>query len=181
LAVGALASALTIILYPYQGEADDNRQRHISAAPEADDAFGIHDFLRYHNRHVHAAASRNHNRKALHNDRPKPPPTSTEIYPSGSNRAIGHSILLHSGGDEAQWNCLNALWTRESDWKTYANNPSSGAYGIPQALPGYKMASKGGDWRSNPITQIRWGISYIASKYGTACNALSHSDNYGYY
>jgi len=90
-------------------------------------------------------------------------------------------MVLRQGWSESQWGCLNTLWTRESGWNTYATNSSSGAYGIPQALPGYKMASAGSDWRSNPITQIRWGIGYIASKYGSPCNALSHSNSYGYY
>jgi hypothetical protein len=89
--------------------------------------------------------------------------------------------VLRQGWSEGQWSCLDSLWTRESRWSTYATNGSSGAYGIPQALPAYKMASAGSDWRSNPITQIRWGISYIASKYGTPCTALSHSDATGYY
>jgi hypothetical protein len=60
-------------------------------------------------------------------------------------------------------------------------NPSSGAYGIPQALPGGKMASAGGDWRTNPATQIRWGLSYIASTYGTPCGAWAHSQSHGWY
>ena len=72
-----------------------------------------------------------------------------------------------------QFSCLDALWQHESDWDPSAENPSSGAYGIAQALPAAKMASVGHDWKSNPITQVRWGLGYIATRYGSACNAWS--------
>ena len=107
--------------------------------------------------------------------------TSYRASLSGSPQTVAHALVLREGWGEGGWSCLDSLWTRESNWNTYAVNRSSGAYGIPQALPGWKMASIGSDWRSNPITQIRWGISYIASKYGTPCVALSHSNAYGYY
>jgi hypothetical protein len=100
---------------------------------------------------------------------------------TGSPQTVAHALVLRQGWSEGQWSCLDSLWTRESGWNTYAVNHSSGAYGIPQALPDWKMASAGSDWRTNPITQIRWGIGYIASKYGTPCVALSHSNSYGYY
>ena len=70
-----------------------------------------------------------------------------------------------------QFSCLDALWQHESDWDPSAENPSSGAYGIAQALPAAKMASVGHDWKSNPITQVKWGLDYIAGRYGSACNA----------
>lgn len=100
---------------------------------------------------------------------------------TGSPQTAAHALLLRQGWSESQWTCLNALWTRESGWNTYATNHSSGAYGIPQALPASKMATAGSDWRTNPITQIRWGLSYIAQSYGSPCAALSHSNSYGYY
>jgi hypothetical protein len=90
-------------------------------------------------------------------------------------------MLMREGGTETQWTCLDELWGRESRWQATASNASSGAYGIPQALPAWKMASEGSDWRTNPVTQIRWGLSYVAAKYGTPCVALSHSNSYGYY
>ena len=90
-------------------------------------------------------------------------------------------MLLRQGGSEADWGCLDALWSRESGWSTYATNGGSGAYGIPQALPGGKMAAFGSDWRTNPITQISWGLWYIRTTYGGACNALAHSQSTGYY
>jgi hypothetical protein len=73
------------------------------------------------------------------------------------------------------------LWERESNWNAYAQNKGSGAYGIPQALPGSKMASEGSDWATNAQTQIRWGVKYIAGRYKTPCTALLHSNNLGWY
>lgn len=81
----------------------------------------------------------------------------------------------------AQWPCLNRLWERESGWNPRADNPSSSAYGIPQALPGSKMASAGADWRTNHRTQIAWGLGYIDERYGSPCGAWSHSQRYGWY
>jgi hypothetical protein len=72
-----------------------------------------------------------------------------------------------------QFSCLDTLWQHESDWDPSAKNPTSGAYGIAQALPAAKMASTGKDWMSNPITQVSWGLDYIATRYGSACNAWS--------
>ncbi|MDK7123234.1 lytic transglycosylase, partial [Pauljensenia sp. UMB6358] len=66
-------------------------------------------------------------------------------------------------------------------WNPYAANAWSGAYGIPQALPGSKMASAGADWQTNPATQITWGLGYIAGRYGTPCGALGHSNSVGWY
>lgn len=76
------------------------------------------------------------------------------------------------GGD--QWSCLNQLWYKESGWNHTSMNPSSGAYGIPQSLPGSKMAKAGADWRTNPATQIKWGLGYIKGRYGTPCGAWGH-------
>jgi murein DD-endopeptidase MepM/ murein hydrolase activator NlpD len=89
--------------------------------------------------------------------------------------------LLAARGWSGQFGCLDALWQRESGWNPRAYNASSGAFGIPQALPGSKMASAGADWRTNPVTQIRWGLSYIASRYGSPCGAWSHSQATGWY
>jgi len=69
-------------------------------------------------------------------------------------------------GSDEQWAALENLWTRESGWNYQAKNPSSGAYGIPQSLPGSKMATAGKDWQTNPETQIRWGLDYIKARYG---------------
>jgi Transglycosylase SLT domain len=96
-------------------------------------------------------------------------------------RTAAHAMMLRQGWGEAQWTCLDTLWQRESQWDPYAVNARSGAYGIPQSLPAWKMSAMGSDWRSNPLTQISWGLWYIGNTYGSPCNALVHSDNYGYY
>ncbi|MDQ6849927.1 MAG: ubiquitin-like domain-containing protein [Actinomycetota bacterium] len=90
--------------------------------------------------------------------------------PSGSPQAIAQQLLAQRGWS-SQFSCLQQMWDRESGWRTSASNPSSGAYGIPQALPGSKMASAGSDWQSSARTQITWGLDYIASRYGDPCGA----------
>lgn len=75
------------------------------------------------------------------------------------------------GFDSSQWTCLETLWQKESSWYWAADNPYSSAYGIPQALPGTKMATAGADWLINPATQITWGLGYIKGRYGTPCAA----------
>lgn len=89
------------------------------------------------------------------------------------NRELGRSMTLEYGWDEGQFDCLDSLYISESNWLTTAENPSSGAYGIPQSLPGAKMDSAGDDWRTNPATQIEWGLGYIDDRYGTPCSAWS--------
>jgi hypothetical protein len=97
------------------------------------------------------------------------------------NRAIGCALMLKAGFDIDQFPCLNKLWTKESNWRTTAANTSSGAYGIPQALPGSKMGSVADDWRTNPATQIKWGLGYVEGRYGSPCEAWSHSQSTGWY
>jgi hypothetical protein len=99
----------------------------------------------------------------------------------GSAQAIAYQMVLARGWDDGEYECLVALWNRESHWNVYAHNASSGAYGIPQALPGDKMASAGADWQTNPATQITWGLGYIAGRYGTPCGAWEHSERKGWY
>ncbi|GAA1998802.1 phospholipase [Microbacterium pumilum] len=101
--------------------------------------------------------------------------------PDGA-RAVGAQIASAEYGWGAdQFSCLDSLWNRESGWNYQAYNASSGATGIPQALPGNKMASAGSDWATNAATQIRWGLGYIAAAYGTPCGAWSHSQGSGWY
>lgn len=80
-----------------------------------------------------------------------------------------------------QWECMNKLVSRESGWKVNAGNPSSGAYGLPQALPGSKMASYGEDWATNPITQINWMMNYIHWKYTDPCGANTFQASHNWY
>ena len=90
-------------------------------------------------------------------------------------------MLAARGWGADQFGCLVSLWDRESGWNVYAQNPSSGAYGIPQALPGSKMSTAGADWQTNAATQIAWGLGYIADRYGSPCGAWSHSESAGWY
>ncbi len=106
-----------------------------------------------------------------------PPPTApSPVRRVGAVQAYARSLV-----PAAQWPCLRELWRRESNWRWNADNPTSSAYGIPQALPGSKMRAAGADWRTNPRTQIRWGLRYIDARYGTACAALAHHDRKGWY
>lgn len=107
--------------------------------------------------------------------------TRTEDIGEQDPRAIGRALLSEFGFGDDQWSCLDSLWTRESNWRVNADNPSSSAYGIPQALPGSKMSSAGADWSYNPVTQIRWGLGYIADRYGSPCSAWGHSQSVGWY
>lgn len=99
----------------------------------------------------------------------------------GSAQAIAYEMVAARGWGDDQFACLVALWKKESGWRVNAYNKSSGAYGIPQALPGRKMASAGSDWETNPATQISWGLGYIKGRYGTPCGAWDHSQRRGWY
>lgn len=98
-----------------------------------------------------------------------------------SPKEYAKSVLASKGMGNNEYTCLVKLWNKESGWNHKAENPSSGAYGIPQSLPGSKMASKGADWKTNPETQINWGLSYISGRYGTPCNAWGHSQKKNWY
>ncbi|GAA0542185.1 hypothetical protein GCM10010172_24520 [Paractinoplanes ferrugineus] len=106
-------------------------------------------------------------------------PSSCSEY-SGS-RGVGCALMLQAGFGLDQFPCLDKLFKKESGWNYKATNHSSGAYGIPQALPGSKMASVASDWKSNPATQIKWGLNYIEGRYNTPCGAWSHSQDTGWY
>lgn len=87
-------------------------------------------------------------------------------------KSVARTMLASHGWTDGQWSCLEQLWAGESNWKYTAANPS-GAYGIPQSLPGSKMASAGADYLTNPVTQITWGMNYIKGSYGSPCGALA--------
>jgi hypothetical protein len=110
---------------------------------------------------------------------PKAAPRA-DVPSPGSAQAIAQQILAAEGMGDDQFDCLVSLWNRESHWNVTAENPD-GAYGIPQALPGSKMASAGPDWQTNATTQIQWGLGYISGRYGTPCGAWSHSQSTGWY
>ncbi|WP_146245980.1 hypothetical protein [Curtobacterium sp. MCPF17_001] len=95
------------------------------------------------------------------------------VDPAGA-QAYARSVLGSYGWGDDQFGCLVSLWTQESGWRANALNSSSGAYGIPQALPASKLAAAGADWRTNAQTQVNWGLAYIKSSYGTPCGAWGH-------
>jgi hypothetical protein len=129
--------------------------------------------------------------KAKPTPTPTPTPTSSKSSSAsapavgtpdpGTAQAIAYEMLQQRGMGDDQFSCLVALWNKESHWNVYAHNTGSGAYGIPQALPGSKMASAGADWETNPATQITWGLGYITGRYGTPCGAWAHSQSSGWY
>lgn len=99
-----------------------------------------------------------------------------------SNKAFAQSFMAEQyGWTEDQFQCLVSLWERESGWRHTADNPTSSAYGIPQALPGKKMSSAGADWATNPHTQIKWGLKYIQGRYDTPCGAWKSFKKKGWY
>ena len=100
--------------------------------------------------------------------------------PAGA-QASARAMLGNYGWGDDQFGCLVSLWNKESGWNYQAHNSSSGAHGIPQALPGSKMASAGADWQTNAATQVAWGLGYISGRYGSPCAAWSHSQSVGWY
>jgi hypothetical protein len=110
----------------------------------------------------------------------QPSPTSAPPVASGSPQQIAEAMLGSFGWSSSQFSCLDPLWTQESGWNVTAENPD-GAYGIPQALPGSKMASAGPDWQTDAATQIKWGLEYIQATYGSPCGAWAHEQATGWY
>ena len=101
--------------------------------------------------------------------------------PIGAKK-VARSILMDEYGfSEKEYKCLNQLWTKESNWNYKSRNKKSGAHGIPQALPASKMNVVSTDWRTNPVTQIRWGLRYISIRYETPCKALSKHKRSNWY
>jgi hypothetical protein len=111
---------------------------------------------------------------------PALPPAPPDCNAYTGNPAVGCTLLLQAGFPISQMGCLYNLWMHESHWNVSSAN-SSGAFGIPQALPGIKMAAYGADWRTNPATQIKWGLGYIKGRYGNPCGGWSHFQQYNWY
>jgi hypothetical protein len=107
--------------------------------------------------------------------------TQRAAEPSGSPQQVAQQMLGQFGWSGSQFSCLEPLWERESGWDVTAENPSSGAYGIPQALSGSLMASAGPDWQTDAATQIRWGLTYIQGRFGSPCGAWAHEEADGWY
>jgi len=101
---------------------------------------------------------------------------------TSSPREIARQMMANQyGWGDAQFQCFDNIIMHESKWSVTATNPSSGAYGIPQALPGSKMATAGADWRTNPATQIKWALGYVQGRYGTPCGAWAFKSAHGWY
>ncbi|WP_345545174.1 phospholipase [Microbacterium jejuense] len=101
--------------------------------------------------------------------------------PEGAKATARQMAAANYGWGDSQFSCLESLWTKESGWNYQAYNSNGGATGIPQSLPGNKMASAGADWQTNAATQIAWGLGYIAGSYGTPCAAWAHSQAVNWY
>jgi hypothetical protein len=110
-----------------------------------------------------------------------PAVSRTEDLSNADPREIAKALLAEFGYSQDEFGCLDSLYMGESGWRVDADNPYSSAYGIPQALPGSKMASEGADWATNPVTQIRWGLGYIQDRYGSPCGAWSFKQGHGWY
>jgi hypothetical protein len=107
--------------------------------------------------------------------------TKVERISPADPKDLARALMPEYGLSSAEFGCLDSIWSQESGWNIHADNPSSSAYGIPQALPGSKMSSAGPDWANNAETQIRWGLGYIQSRYGSACEAWSYKQGAGWY
>lgn len=108
-------------------------------------------------------------------------PSSAGVPDPGTAKAIAYEKVMARGWGSGEYDCLVSLWQKESSWRVNALNSGSGAYGIPQSLPGNKMASAGADWETNPATQIEWGLGYITGRYGSPCGAWASSVERGWY
>jgi hypothetical protein len=106
---------------------------------------------------------------------------STAKATSTSTGGLKGQVKSAIGLNAAQFNCFDKIVTKESTWNPRATNASSGAYGLVQALPASKMASAGSDWRTNPATQAKWGVSYMKDRYGSPCAALAFHNSHGWY
>ncbi|MCD0483725.1 lytic transglycosylase domain-containing protein [Streptacidiphilus sp. ASG 303] len=123
-----------------------------------------------HTAHL-AHASHHAHLAALSHDRARPRVPRADRHGRSAAPASPRLTALRIVGGGSRFLCFSAIVERESGWDPTAVNPSSGAYGLVQALPGSKMASAGGDWRTDPATQIRWGLSYMNGRYGSPCGA----------
>lgn len=109
------------------------------------------------------------------------PQVAAVRIPEGESKNAFEEIVSEKGISENDKNKWAKLIQRESSWNATNVNRSSGAYGLPQALPGHKMASHGADWKTNPKTQLRWMYDYMVGRYGSISAALNHSDSRGWY
>jgi hypothetical protein len=107
--------------------------------------------------------------------------TNVEKINASDPKSLARALMPEFGLRTSEFGCLDRIWSQESGWNVHADNPSSSAYGIPQALPGSKMSSAGPDWANSAETQIRWGLGYIRDRYGSACSAWGFKSGHGWY
>jgi hypothetical protein len=107
--------------------------------------------------------------------------TKSEDLTQADPRTLAKALMPLFGMSTSDFSCVDSIWSQESGWNVHADNPYSSAYGIPQALPGSKMASAGPDWQNSAETQIKWGLGYIKSRYGSPCAAWSFKRAHGWY
>ena len=107
--------------------------------------------------------------------------TKTEDLTRADPRTLAKALMPLFGMSTSDFSCVDSIWSQESGWNVHADNPYSSAYGIPQALPGSKMSSAGPDWQNSAETQIKWGLGYIKSRYGSPCAAWSFKRAHGWY
>ena len=107
--------------------------------------------------------------------------TKTQDLTVSDPKTLARALMPQYGMSSSEFDCLDNIWSQESGWNVHADNPTSSAYGIPQALPGSKMASAGPNWADDAETQIRWGLGYIKGRYGSACEAWSYKQGAGWY
>ncbi len=118
--------------------------------------------------------------RALSNDSGVAKTRSADLS-TADPKALARALMPQFGMSSSEFGCLDNIWSQESGWNVHAANPTSSAYGIPQALPGSKMSSAGPNWQDNAETQIRWGLGYIRDRYGSACAAWSYKQGAGWY
>ncbi len=173
-------------------EADDLHQHKLDAAARVQQQAALGDAQAKADAAAQAAAdkakaaddaARKQQAASRSGDRPTTPtpPIPTSCSQFSGNQAIGCAILPQFGFGLDQMNCLVPLWNKESHWNERSKNTSSGAYGIPQALPASKMAVYGADYLTNPVPQIKWGLDYIKGRYNTPCGAWSFWQSHGWY
>ena len=107
--------------------------------------------------------------------------TKTQDLTVSDPKTLARALMPQYGMSSSEFDCLDNIWSQESGWDVHADNPTSSAYGIPQSLPGSKMASAGPNWADDAETQIRWGLGYIKARYGSACEAWSYKQGAGWY
>jgi hypothetical protein len=188
-AVAAAAAAVTVglVAWPADGESRTTEPAASRFAPAVGGSATIagrspaqaRDDVLKERQHRKAAAAARQAREQR--DRAARSASRSVAYDGNPQRIAASMMAERYGWGAGEFACLSSLWERESSWEVHASNPSSGAYGIPQALPGSKMSAYGADWQDNAVTQIEWGLAYINQSYGTPCGAWSTFRSQGWY